>query len=213
MIWVRFEEPNADMDVLNQDPTNTPHRGGNPSDHAPGVYVRQTYQGSQDPQELDMLWSNRQINKDDKRPVAMFLFGLLIGAAITTAGFMVYSNTPELPFSNLKLSSEKAQESSVVTTPNEVSTEKPSEVRNNVRQEQRTQTSKRNGSKRDGRMTSDVAGRSYEVQSGDNLGAIAIRFYGSNDPTLVKKIQLANNMSNPDSIRLGQKLVIPPRNY
>ncbi len=45
---------------------------------------------------------------------------------------------------------------------------------------------------------------SYTVQSGDTLGSIAKR-YG----TTVQAIVSANNLANPDSIKVGQKLTIP----
>jgi peptidoglycan-N-acetylglucosamine deacetylase len=44
----------------------------------------------------------------------------------------------------------------------------------------------------------------YKVQSGDTLGSIAKR-YG----TTVQAIVSANNLANPDSIKVGQQLVIP----
>lgn len=52
----------------------------------------------------------------------------------------------------------------------------------------------------------DTAGSTttYTVQSGDTLGSIAKR-YG----TTVQAIVSANNLANPDSIRVGQKLTIP----
>ena len=49
----------------------------------------------------------------------------------------------------------------------------------------------------------------YEVKSGDTLGAIAQRFYGK--ASLYPKIFEANRdiLSNPDMIKVGQKLKIP----
>jgi nucleoid-associated protein YgaU len=49
----------------------------------------------------------------------------------------------------------------------------------------------------------------YEVKSGDTLGAIAQRFYGK--ASLYPKIFEANRdiLSNPDLIKVGQKLKIP----
>ncbi len=48
----------------------------------------------------------------------------------------------------------------------------------------------------------------YVVQSGDTLGAIAKKMYGT--PTKYYVIQKANNLSDPGKIWVGQKLVIPP---
>lgn len=50
----------------------------------------------------------------------------------------------------------------------------------------------------------------YVVQSGDTLGAIAKKVYGT--PTKYYVIQKANNLSDPGKIWVGQKLVIPPLN-
>lgn len=47
-------------------------------------------------------------------------------------------------------------------------------------------------------------GRSYVVQRGDTLLSIARRF-----GLTVKQLQTANNISNPDRIAVGQKLIIP----
>jgi nucleoid-associated protein YgaU len=56
------------------------------------------------------------------------------------------------------------------------------------------------------------AGESYTVGEGDTLASIAERFYG--DPALWRRIYDANRQAigdNPDSLRLGTVLTIPPR--
>ncbi|MBX3031564.1 MAG: LysM peptidoglycan-binding domain-containing protein [Chloroflexi bacterium] len=50
--------------------------------------------------------------------------------------------------------------------------------------------------------------RGYRVRSGDTLTRIARRFGVS-----VEVIQCANRIRNPDSLSVGQRLVIPPRSY
>lgn len=54
-----------------------------------------------------------------------------------------------------------------------------------------------------------VQARFYTVQSGDSLGAIAIKFYGNSNQ--FERIFQANKglLSSPDRIRVGQRLVIP----
>jgi LysM repeat protein len=49
--------------------------------------------------------------------------------------------------------------------------------------------------------------RTYTVESGDTLWGIAERFYG--DGSQHQSIADANGIPNPDSIRAGQRLVIP----
>jgi LysM repeat protein len=45
----------------------------------------------------------------------------------------------------------------------------------------------------------------YTVEAGDTLGRIAVRF-----GTSVERIQALNNLSDPRSLRIGTRLVIPP---
>lgn len=51
--------------------------------------------------------------------------------------------------------------------------------------------------------------KTYIVKSGDTLAAIAIKFYG--DSTLDDLIAEANDITDPTSIKPGQKLIIPPK--
>lgn len=52
---------------------------------------------------------------------------------------------------------------------------------------------------------SPTASTTYTVQAGDTLSAIAQRF-----GTTVEAIVAANNLADPDSIQVGQELIIPP---
>lgn len=47
----------------------------------------------------------------------------------------------------------------------------------------------------------------YTVQSGDNLSKISKYFYG--DANKYMQIAKANNLADPDKIKVGQKLTIP----
>jgi nucleoid-associated protein YgaU len=49
--------------------------------------------------------------------------------------------------------------------------------------------------------------QTYTVQEGDNLSKISKYFYGEANKYTV--IVTANNLADPDKIRVGQKLVIP----
>lgn len=49
----------------------------------------------------------------------------------------------------------------------------------------------------------------YTVQPGDTLSQIALKFYGDSSRESYMKIAKANNIQDPDLIRVGQKLQIP----
>ena len=49
--------------------------------------------------------------------------------------------------------------------------------------------------------------QTYTVQPGDNLSKISKRFYG--DPNKYPQIVKANNLEDPDKIKVGQQLLIP----
>ena len=50
---------------------------------------------------------------------------------------------------------------------------------------------------------------SYTVKNGDTLETIAVKYYGVASQANIQKLQKANNIKNPHSIKLGQKLTIP----
>jgi nucleoid-associated protein YgaU len=49
--------------------------------------------------------------------------------------------------------------------------------------------------------------QTYTVEAGDNLSKISKYFYG--DANKYQAIATANNLADPDKIKVGQKLVIP----
>lgn len=49
--------------------------------------------------------------------------------------------------------------------------------------------------------------QTYTVKSGDNLGKISKQFYG--DASKYLTIAKANNLEDPDKIKVGQELIIP----
>jgi nucleoid-associated protein YgaU len=69
------------------------------------------------------------------------------------------------------------------------------------------------GSATPGPASSEVAGgQSYEVQAGDTLATIAQQFYG--DPSQWRRIYDANKDAigpDPDKLKLGTRLTIPPK--
>lgn len=51
----------------------------------------------------------------------------------------------------------------------------------------------------------------YEVRSGDYLGGICGRHYGTSKPALVEAVARYNKLASPDSIRAGDRLLLPDR--
>jgi nucleoid-associated protein YgaU len=50
--------------------------------------------------------------------------------------------------------------------------------------------------------------QAYTIQAGDNLSKISKLFYGS--PNYYEKIALASNISDPNKIRPGESITVPP---
>ena len=163
------------------------------AERTPGVYVRAEQEL---PHELDMLWSNsRMFQREERSPVLSFVAGLVLGILLTTAVFTLIINQPKIatgvdavmaPIGETveKAMPKAAAPKASVDLPNAPRATAPA-----------------------GNATS------YVVQSGDTLGGIASKVYGSSSPDLVNKIQAANNMSSPDALQIDQKLVIPPKSY
>lgn len=57
--------------------------------------------------------------------------------------------------------------------------------------------------------TTAATTETYEVQNGDTVESIMIRFYGSYSPEKAKAVQTANNLSDINKLQIGQKLIIP----
>lgn len=49
----------------------------------------------------------------------------------------------------------------------------------------------------------------YTIKHGDTLDKVAHRFYGKYDVTRIEEIKRINNISNPESLQIGQILIIP----
>lgn len=161
----------------------------------PGVYVRAE---NELPHELDMLWSNaRPYHKEERNPLISFIAGLIVGAVITSAVFLLLVMRPQ-----------------VQTGANEIMAPVSEEMTEG--QEQQAASEKEIGNERPAAKAkglSSSGGTTYTVVSGDTLGKIAEKNYGSSSPEYMDKIQRANNMSSPDKLQLDQKLIIPPKDY
>lgn len=162
----------------------------------PGVYVRAD---NELPQELDMLWSNaRPFHKEERNPLVAFLAGLVVGGILTSAVFLLLVMRPQV----------QTGATNLLAPANEELLQDKQEGNTGTRAEGTSATS-------DGVSATTGTGKNttYTVVSGDTLGKIAEKVYGSSAPEYLEKIQRANNMSSPDKLQLDQKLVIPPKGY
>jgi hypothetical protein len=136
------------------------------------------------PRELDMLWSgNKTLHKEERSPFLPFGLGFLLGAVISAAICWLLFIRPQ-----------------VQTQPNDITA--PIKTGSEVSSPQNSRAATLLGNS-----------TSYTVVSGDTLGRISLKVYGSAEPRFLQKIQRANNMRNPDSLQLNQTLTIPPKQY
>ncbi len=153
-----------------------------PYDNSPGIYVRPDKE-----KELDILWQNFKINqKTDRSPGIYLTAGFIVGAVVMLVISVIIS------FSANGLSSLKEH---LVWAPAAVKKEKMS-----------LNFIPSSSDKADGQAT---VNEQYTVQSGDTMEGILIRFYGSYSKDKEALVLKTNNISDPNKLGIGQKLIIP----
>ena len=145
--------------------------------------------------ELDVLWKNFKINqKSEKTPGIYLTIGFVLGALcmfLMTAVLSFGTTASERSVKEeIVIKQPKAQKSHFSFIPTSNKAKKEVEVN----AEQAAATS---------------SYQTYTVASGDTLERIIIKFYGKNDVSKIDKIVEANKMKSPNSLSIGQKLVIP----
>lgn len=137
--------------------------------------------------ELDVLWQNFRIAHKpiDRSPQVYFVLGLITGALITlvmTTMVSILINCTSPKEAKIKTPKVKTEDAKFAFIPADTAAvvETPAPT-----------------------------SQTYVVESGDTLESIIIRFYGAFDLSKVELIREANNMSNPNALSIGQKLVIP----
>lgn len=138
--------------------------------------------------ELDVLWQNFKIAATSNRsPRAYFSVGFFSGIVVTLvvmafiSFFVGYS-----PLSDINFSVPKVQKENVKFTFIPADKQAPAEAE-----------------------PQNTTEKEYTVQAGDSLEDISMRFYGKFDETKIKAIQTKNNLKDINSIKIGQKLIIP----
>lgn len=166
---------------------------------SPGVYTRAEHHRPQN--DLDLLWSPNKVHpKEERSPVLFFIAGFVACALIAGGIFFVFNRPHEVKTGNTEFLNKPIDR---VDKLDEALKTKDKAVMESSKTDPQT------GVQTGGTGTVITT---YTVKSGDSLGSIALKFYKSQDPKYLQKLQRANNMKNPNSLQLGQQLAIPPAN-
>ena len=148
------------------------------------------YKSQNKTRELDVLWQSFGVKpqRNEKAPQVYFITGFIMGVIVTLAittivSLLVNLSTPraDMPAPVKKAPVETSGKFSFIPSDSAaVKTSAPV-----------------------------ITTETYTVKEGDTLESIIVRFYGSFNMSKVKAIQNANNMSNPNALSIGQKLIIP----
>jgi len=149
-------------------------------DSSPGVYIR-----SDKERELDALWQGYRVNsKEEKTPFVYLCTGFFVGVVsmLIMTAILNFGNSSRENLAELKMWEQATTKSSAA-----VNVAPSAEIRE----------------------TAIPSVAEYKVRSGDTLEKIAYKFYGSGSPSKIDKLQVANNLKSPHSIRAGQNIRIP----
>jgi len=142
--------------------------------------------------ELDYLWRNFKINKEDRSPGIYILVGFIAGAL---SMFLMTAMLSISTFSNID-GSQNVNERKLIRKKHG-SFNKPAVVE--VKAEDEDIMADQPTAIMD----------KYKVKRGDSLEAISVKYYGKASPENTLKLQTANNLTSPHSIYEGQTLLIP----
>lgn len=136
--------------------------------------------------ELDLLWQNFKVSATpENSPKSFFTFGFISGVVVavivmTLINFIFGSTS----LGDININPVKSSDNVKFTFVPADKQQTPEE-------------------------TTVSQDKEYVVQSGDSLEDISMRFYGSFDESKLKAIQEKNNLHDLNSIKIGQKLIIP----
>ena len=136
--------------------------------------------------EIDMLWDELHSQKSERSPGIYLSVGFVVGAM---AMFLMTS------IINFGVKSENTSDFDLWKKSSITSTSKKANI--NVAPTTDT-TPVFNGKT-----------MSYIIQNGDTLETIALKYYGAATPSNIMNIQNFNNIKNPNSIQIGQKIIVP----
>lgn len=200
----------------------------------PGVYTRA--EGEKSPQEIDLLWSDTQTShREEGSPVIFFVAGVILSTLILGAIWFLFNQKPDIKQGDLEAIDQTIEETQIVpglpetvqqaavTSDNPAPAEATVETSQEVTSEKATptktvdvkpiSTAKPVEKPKATEDATEAQMTTYVVKNGDTLEKVAKKHYGSMDPKYIEKIQRASNMKNPHQLSIGQKLVIPPKDY
>ncbi len=143
--------------------------------------------------ELDLLWNNfKQHSKQDKSPTVYLITGFVAGVIVTViVTILIQMSMTSMNESAKDLSTKvpetKIEDTAITFIPADKETVSVGTVK----------------------TTTNTKEENYIVQKGDTLESIIIRFYGSYNKDNEKMIKSVNGLKNPNSLSIGQKLIIP----
>ena len=152
----------------------------NQYDCSPGVYIR-----SDKDRELDILWQGYRVNNREERTKAFYLIiGFLTGVVCSLLFTLLFNmGAPSKEnIADLNLWKSNSGESGIDVNVAPSAMPEEAIIPKNAE---------------------------YTVKSGDTLGGIAYKFYGTVHPSKIKKLMTVNNLKSESSLQIDQKLVIP----
>lgn len=155
------------------------HYKHTPLDNSPKVYVRPNKE-----KELDVLWQNFKINQKSEKAPGIYLTTGFIGGAVVMLLLVAI-----IVFSANGIQSLKNH---ITFTPIKIKKESLNFIPSSAEKSEPT-------------ATNEV----YTVQSGDTMGSILTRFYGSYNKEKEALVLKTNNLTDPNKLSIGQKLTIP----
>lgn len=173
----------------------------------PGVYVR----SNRPDQELDFLWDKERKKSEtaERFHLGFFMGGAIVGSLVTFAATMLFmSGGKFIPVNTTEVKPILKEE---VTSPRDLGEKISKQEKQSAGIKLPFLSPKSNDEAKP--VKQEIRARMYEVQSGDTLGSIAIKFYGSSAPEYVERIQRANQMTDADTLSIGQRLSVPPKTY
>ena len=142
--------------------------------------------------EIDLLWNNfKQHSKQDKSPTVYLITGFVAGVIVTVVVTILIqismtSMSETTKDISTKVPETKIEDTAITFIPADKETVTVGAV-----------------------TTANSKEESYTVQNGDTLESIIIRFYGSYSKEHEQAIKEAKSLNNPNSLSIGQKLIIP----